>query len=110
MSFAALVLSGAYRLVRNPGDFMAAPMHTLPAARQTVLERFGEYIPADSTCHQTPAKLSFDLALREGGGYPAHLPVTQLPVGLAQGEHAEPHVLDQLPQPVPVVEGGFRHR
>jgi hypothetical protein len=89
---AAMVSSGVYRLARNPGDFVAAPMHTLmgfttfserldehtlPAARQAVLERFGEYIPADSTCHQTPAKLSFDSGLGEGGGYPAHLPVSE---------------------------------
>ena len=46
--------------------------HTLPAARQAVLDRFGEYIPADSACHQAPAWLSFDLPLGVGGGYLDH--------------------------------------
>lgn len=87
LAVAALALSGGYRLVRNPGDFVAAPMHTLmgfttfserldehtlPAARQAVLDRFGEYIPADSTCHQTPARLSFEMDLGVGGGYLDH--------------------------------------
>lgn len=87
LSVAALALSGVYRLARNPGDFVAAPAHTvmgfttfserldghvLQAARQAVLDRFGEYIPPDSACHQTPARLSFDMAPDEGGGYLDH--------------------------------------
>jgi hypothetical protein len=71
-----LALSGVYRAARNPTDFADHPLqtlagiatfseradwHTLATAREAVVTRFNEYIPANSQGHQTPARISFDV-------------------------------------------------
>jgi hypothetical protein len=69
-----LAASAAYRLARNPADFINAPAHAingvltfserlgpqdLQAARQSVLDRFGQYIRPDSACHGVEPQLAF---------------------------------------------------
>lgn len=82
----ALALSSAFRLARNPGDFAQHPMaalsgamnfgervneHTLHAAQQAVLGRFGDFIPANAPCHHVQAAVSFDM---EAHGIPPGIP------------------------------------
>jgi hypothetical protein len=72
--FGGWAASAAYRLARNPRDFVNAPFHTfnavvgfnerlgpddLQAARQQVLDRFGPYIRPQSTCHGVQPQLEF---------------------------------------------------
>jgi len=84
----ALILSTGYRLVRNPGDFARHPMAALEGAlnfservdeqilqnaQQAVLEKFGNYIPADAPCHRVRAEVSFDM---QAVGIPSGVPGT----------------------------------
>jgi len=76
-----LAASAAYRLARNPRDFVDAPAHAingvltfnerlstqdLQAARQMVLDRFGPYIPPRSTCHGVEPQLAFEIGNAAG--------------------------------------------
>ncbi|WP_197329799.1 hypothetical protein [Ralstonia syzygii] len=77
MYVAALAVTGPYRMVRNPGDLISHPKSTLfgitslsariddgivRQAKANVLERHGEFIPADSACHTITPHVTFDSA------------------------------------------------
>jgi hypothetical protein len=81
LAIGSLAVSAAYRAVRNPGDFVASPAHALNAvltfnerlgpqdlhdARQAVLERFGDHIRPDSTCHDVQPQFSFQIGNMAG--------------------------------------------